>query len=103
MGRIVKVDWNELKRISNKCGSFATEIDNIISLLRQNFNSVNECWKGTDTNNYIKNCEVFLTQLSNESIYLKNWQSYLSSASEKYLENVEQGSSKIIDVEDYLK
>ena len=102
MGRIVKVDWDELKRVSKKFDSYAQEIDKTSKSLRTSINSVKDNWKGADANNFVQNCENLLNSLSNEAIYLRNWHTYLNTVSEAYKENVEKAASVLIDVEDYL-
>ena len=89
MNRVISVDWDELKTISNNFLEKTNELDEISKEFTNVIESMKSSWSGIDSDNFVNNCQNIITNLNNEISYLKVWSDYLSKSSNKYSENVE--------------
>ena len=99
MGRTISVNWAELKKSSDKFQEESNEIKDIMNQFNSNFNQIKQCWTGVDADNFVKNCTEVTRLLKLESLYLDVWSEFLSKSSNRYNGNVEDGLSRMNNIE----
>lgn len=95
MGKVVKVNWVRLKAISNSTIKDADDFENARKKFQEIILSIPECWEGVDSNNFITNCNNFLEELKNDSVYLRMLGEYFDKSSQAYGNTVSKHSEKM--------
>lgn len=95
MSKIVKVNWVGLKKISDSTIKDATDFETARKKFQEIILSIPECWEGIDSNNFIANCNNFLEELKNDSIYLNMLGEYFDKSSKAYGNTVNKHSEKM--------
>lgn len=99
MGRVIYVDWIELNKIGEKFQEQSIEIKTITDQVKNTLESIDNCWRGIDSNNFKENSKQLIRDLKVESLYLELWYEYLTKSSRRYNGNVEDGLSKLRNIE----
>lgn len=99
MGRVIDVDYGELKKLSDKFYLESNEIKKIANEMNDMFNQAVSCWSGIDSKNFIKNSNKVINVLKKEAMYLEIWRDYLIRSSCKYGDNIDDGMSILRNLE----
>ena len=99
MGRVINVDWVELSRVGEKFKEQSNEIKSITDQIQTTLDSVDDCWRGTDSNNFKTNSNQLIRDLKVEGLYLELWYEYLTKSSRRYNGNVEDGLARLKNIE----
>lgn len=83
----LKVDYNELDNIGKYITQKDLELKNNLDEVLVLFNSVGECWKGIDSQNFIAKSTGYVTAQIRERERLGRLGNTLSKISSKYSEN----------------
>lgn len=107
MRKKLSVNWVKLKEMSEKTRRAASEFEESRVKYQEIIKSLDECWAGIDFQNFQNNCNEYLDDLKNDSIYLDNLGIYFEKCAGVYSGVVESHTEKInkinADIEDENK
>lgn len=102
MAKYVKVNWTSLKKMSDNTLKNASDFEQARLNFQQIINSLGECWIGTDSESFIKNCNQFLNDLKEDSKYFQSLGEFFDKGSKVYSGVVNTHSEKVKKINDVL-
>ena len=103
MGRVVRVDWVDLAKVDEEFLNQAVEFKTINEELQKQFESLQNCWNGIDSNNFIANSKNVNSALTKEVKHLADWCEYIKKSSGKYNRVVDEGLASLKQSEGYYE
>lgn len=100
---MLKVDWSKVKKLSNNTRDNLIEFEEARMNYQSIIKSLDECWIGKDKDSFFNNCDAFLEELKNDSIYLENLYVYFGKSSDKYMGVVEDYNKKIESINNKIE
>ena len=95
MANVLKVNWSKLKEMGTKTEELGKEIEEARTNFQNIINSLNECWEGTDATAFVTNCNNFLNELKQDTLYFEALGQYFTKGSDSYSKTVKETSEKI--------
>lgn len=91
MNTIIDINWDALNEIGEEFQIQASNLENIVKELKDEYSLVREVWRGEDADSYLKQANNLVKEIKKESKYLKNWSKYLTCSAKMYKDNVMKG------------
>jgi len=95
MANSLKVNWNEVGSLSKNTLEQSVEFEEARQHFQEIVNSITECWEGSDSEEFIKNADSFLTSLKKDSLYFEALGNYFDKSSKTYNKVVEDHAQKV--------
>ncbi len=102
MAKYVKVNWTSLRKMSDNTLKNAVDFEQARLNFQEIINSLGECWVGTDSDNFVKNCNQFLNSLKEDSKYFQSLGEYFDKGAKVYSGVVTTHSEKVKRLNDLL-
>lgn len=95
MKNFLKINWNELRELGKKTHNTSILFEEGRSKYLEIIQSLNECWEGQDSVNFINNATNYLNILEDDSRYLSELAKYYNISAGTYNESIDAHSEKI--------
>lgn len=102
MGHKIDANWNKLNNLAQKTTINIDQLETIRKKMQEITLSLHECWQGTDSNHFITNMSAYLEELKKDTQYLIKWAQLFQKSSLRYHGGVEDGLSKVRQVEEII-
>ena len=103
MSKIIKVNWEELNRLSSRTSANAEEFEQIRQRMIQIMSSLQSCWQGGDSTKFINKAITYLEKIKVDSQYLMELGDFYNKSSRKYNGGVEEGLTKVRQVRNEIE
>lgn len=103
MGRVISIDWYKVSALSKTYYEEAENLKKIIEESKAAFEATSEAWKGIDNNNYVANAGKCIEELEKEYLYILEWCKFLTKASLRYSDNMEEAKNRIQVIDEILE
>lgn len=102
MGRIISINWHKVSELAKTFYEEAENLKKIIDESKKAFESTSNSWKGIDDENFIANSDICISELNSEYLYMLEWSKYLTKASLRYSDNMEEARKRLQIIDDIL-
>ena len=96
----ININWKELRNLSNKTEENLIIFENSRKKFQEIIVSIEECWKGIDSNNFIIQTNNYLESLKNDTEYLNKWITLFRRSANRYNGGIDEGLNKVRNVEE---
>jgi len=104
MGRKIIVNWKQLNDLGINTAKNAEEFENIRSSIQSIMTSIENCWQGADSQEFIKQTTNYLETLKEDTAYLYEVSEYFNRSSKRYNNGVDSGLTSVRNLEqNYIK
>lgn len=103
MGKIIKVNWTKLREMGKITDELALEIEDARTKYQNIINSLNECWEGIDATNFTTNCNNFLNEFKNDTLYFEMLGQYFGKGAKSYNSVEETHSQRVKKINSMLE
>lgn len=104
MGRKIIVNWKQLNNLSVDTTKNAEEFENIRSSIEDIMKSIESCWQGADSQEFIKQTTNYLESLKEDTAYLYSTADYFNRSAKRYNYGVDSGLTSVRNLEqNYIK
>lgn len=84
MMNILKISFSGLNNLGNKTLEAHDMFEEGRSKYLEIIKSLNECWQGYDSEEFVRNASNYLNSLKNDSVYIENMGNFMCNSSKKY-------------------
>lgn len=102
MSEKFKVNWNSLKKTSENVLKNSADFEFSRQKFQDIINSLPLCWEGIDNDAYLKNCNAFLENLKNDTLYFNALGKFFEKGSQTYSEIVNTHAEKVKKINDSM-
>lgn len=95
MGKKISVNWTELRGLADRTKNNVEEFEQIRKKMSEIILSVQSCWQGTDSTNFINSAGNYVENLKTETLSLLEWSEFFYKSAMKYNGAVEDGLNKV--------
>lgn len=100
MASKINVNWKEVVDLSQRTDENVTEFENARKKLQEITTSLNECWQGSDADNFRTNMNNYLESLKADTEYLLKWEALFKRSAARYNGGVEDGLNRVKRLEE---
>lgn len=95
MGKKLSVNWTELRNLGDRTKDNAEEFEQIRTKMLEIILSIQDCWQGVDSSNFIASAGNYVEKLKTETLSLLEWSEFFYKSAIGYNGAVEDGLNKV--------
>lgn len=96
----ININWKELRNLGTKTEENLVLFENSRKKFQEIIFSIEECWKGIDSNNFIIQTNNYLESLKNDTEYLNKWVTLFRRSANRYNGGIDEGLNKVRNIEE---
>ena len=100
MERKINVNWTEVKALGKRTEENVIKFEVARKKFQEIINSLPECWRGIDAENFKTSMNNYLNLLKEDTAYLIEWSMMFDKSSSKYKGHIEDGVKKMKSIEE---